>query len=87
MKLYRYVPIWSRASKGLVLYRCFEVLGLGFTVQSKDHFSVAPEPGVYLQLHSQFLELFTEQAPELRFPCEPTIEAAVAAFDSCFRGE
>ena len=87
MPLYRYIPIWSRTAEGLVLYRCFEVLGAGFTVQSKDHFPTSPSTELYGQLQSQFVELLCEQAPELRFPCKPTIEAAIEEFDTDFGGK
>jgi hypothetical protein len=85
VNLYRYVPVWSRTADGAVLYRCFEVFGQGFTVQSKDFFSPQRQGAQHMaQLGSQFLELFLEQAPDERFPVSPTIEAAIEAFNAYF---
>ncbi|AXQ30478.1 hypothetical protein D0B54_18130 [Solimonas sp. K1W22B-7] len=86
MNIYRYMPVWARSNEGLVLYRCFEVIGHGFTVQSKDFFPLPHEAERAAQLESQFHELLFEQAPEQRFPIEPTVQAAIEAFNAHFSG-
>lgn len=83
MKLYRYTPIWSRSAKGLILYRCFDVIGEGFTVQSKDFFSPATTEKIAAS-ETQFLELLNEEAPELRSATHPTIQGAIESFDAEF---
>lgn len=82
--LYRYIPIWRRIQSGAVLYRVFEVIGSGFTVQSKDFFHADAPTGAATSLEAQFLELLIEQDPHHRFGASPTIEAAVLAFDQHF---
>jgi len=82
--LYRYIPIWRRVRSGAVLYRVFEVIGIGFTVQSKDFFYADAPVGAGEPLEAQFLELFMEQDPDHRLGISPSIEAAVLAFDQCF---
>jgi len=82
--LYRYIPIWCRVSGEVVLYRVFEVIGRGYTVQSKDFYRQASNYQSVASLETQFLELLQEQAPDERFRISPTIEAAVAAFDEYF---
>jgi hypothetical protein len=85
MQLYRYVPVWKRTADGLVLYRCFEVVGLGYTVQSKDFFGAGRLITNTAHLESQFLELLWEQAPEERSKVKPTIQDAVESFDAYFQ--
>ncbi len=85
MTLYRYIPIWSRTAQGLVLYRCFEVIGDGFTVQSKDLLSPATASNIAAS-EAQFLELLTEAAPEVRSETHPTIQQAILSFDAKFSG-
>lgn len=85
MTLYRYIPIWLRASNGISLYRCFEVLGEGFTVQSKDFYTMESIRKNASLFENQFLDLLLEQAPEARFKPQPTIQAAIESFDAHFR--
>ncbi|WP_434155710.1 hypothetical protein [Pseudomonas sp. JZ134] len=88
MSLLRYIPIWRRNKNGIVLYRCFEIIGgNGFTVQSADHFTTESLPTRMPELEKQFLELLAEQSPEERFPLHPSIESAIAAFDAEFGNE
>lgn len=82
--LYRYIPIWRRVQSGAVLYRVFEVIGIGFTVQSKDYFHTGAPVGATASMEAQFLELLIEQDPHHRFGTSSTIEAAVLAFDQYF---
>ncbi|HBN53384.1 MAG TPA: hypothetical protein DD456_04920 [Stenotrophomonas sp.] len=82
--LYRYIPIWRRVQNGAVLYRVFEVVGIGFTVQSKDFFPAQAPVGAQASLEAQFLELLIEQDPHDRFGTSATIETAVSAFDQYF---
>ena len=88
MTLYRYLPVWVRLPAGPAVYHCFEVIGQGFTVQSKDYFytklTIDEEQARIAQAERQFLELLHEQAPEQRFRLSPTIHEAVAAFDAEF---
>lgn len=82
--LYRYIPVWRRESKAVALYRCFEVVGVGFSVQSKDYFSPGRHEDQSAQLERQFVELLFEQAPEERSGVHPSLEAAIQAFEEDF---
>ena len=84
MLLYRYVPVWSRVEGKLVLYRCFEVIGQGFTVQSRDNLYANGTSEDRVRLESQFLELLFEEAPEVRSPIFPSISETINAFDADF---
>lgn len=84
MKLYRYIPVFRRADDGVVLYRVFEVHGLGYVVQSQDFYRPGDQHLQAMQLESQFLELFMEQKPEDRSGISESIEEAIAAFDLDF---
>lgn len=67
-----------------MLYRVFEVIGIGFTVQSKDFFAAQKPTENAASLDEQFLELLIEQDPHHRFGTSSTIEAAVLAIDQHF---
>ena len=84
MTLYRYIPVWKRTATEIVLYRCFEVPGLGFSVQSADYFQVTNLSGDMERSEKQFLELLLEEAPELRSKPEATVELAIKRFDEDF---
>jgi hypothetical protein len=85
MSLLRYIPIWRRKAEGIVLYRCFEVLGsVGFTVQSADYFTVESLQARVPELEKQLLELLIEQSPDERFRTHLSIEKAIEAFDAEF---
>jgi hypothetical protein len=86
MTLFRYIPVWRRSQRGLILYRCFESLeqGGGFGVQSADHFFKDVSQEQHDQLYRQFVELLAEQNPLERFGVYPTLESAVEAFDREF---
>ncbi|WP_303747636.1 hypothetical protein [Stenotrophomonas pigmentata] len=82
--LYRYIPIWRRIENGAVLYRAFEVIGLGYSVQSKDFFYADALKDCTASMEAQFLELLIEQAPDERCGTSATIEAAVLEFEQQF---
>lgn len=82
--LYRYIPIWRRIENAAVLYRVFEVIGLGYSVQSKDFFHGDALKDCTFSTEAQFLELLIEQAPDERFGPSPTVEAAILEFDQEF---
>jgi hypothetical protein len=84
LTLYRYIPIWRRTPGGIVLYRCFEILGKGFTVQSKDYFWPDSIEKESLNMDKQFLELLREQAPEERSGKWASIEEAIQGFEDSF---
>lgn len=86
MNLYRYIPVWRRSPNGATLYRCFEILGQGFTVQSRYYYRPQDiqDPKQALSHNAQFLELFMEEAPEARSHIYPTIEEAIEKFDDGF---
>ncbi len=84
-ELYRYIPVWRRVADGVVLYRCFEALVEGFTVQSKDWFRPDSPATHAPQLERQFVELLAEEDPSVRSGVYPTLEAAIEAFDADFR--
>ena len=84
MKLYRYIPVFRRADDGVVLYRVFEIYGLGYVVQSQDFYRPGDPHLQTIQLESQFLELFMEQKPEDRSGVSESVEEAIAAFDMDF---
>ncbi|MEZ5441582.1 MAG: hypothetical protein R3F15_08865 [Lysobacterales bacterium] len=81
MDLYRHVPVWARTPDGVVLYQCLELLGQGFTVQSKDYFHAGSIPAGIAHSQQQLVELLQEQAPEERSPLHPTLQQAIAAFE------
>jgi enamine deaminase RidA (YjgF/YER057c/UK114 family) len=82
--LYRYLPVWRREGDRLALYRCFEIPGQGFVVQSKD-FYAPRDPGARAEeLERSFVELLIESAPEVRAAPQATLEAAIASHDACF---
>jgi hypothetical protein len=82
--LYRYVPVWRRESGVLILYRCFEVFGKGYSVQSKDWFRPGDTAEGVSKLERQFEELLAEQAPDERSGVYASLEAAIEAFDADF---
>jgi hypothetical protein len=82
MKYYKALDVWARKNgKAVVRYRCFQLLpDGGYSVQSADHYH-APFDGIRAgQLDKQFLELFSEEAPEARSPLFPTVDEAIRAF-------
>ena len=85
---YRAFDVWARfGEKGLVRYRCFEVLPAGkFCVQSKDFYRPPFAEAVEKQFERQFLELLSEIAPEVRSGLYDTIEEAIRMHDEGFQG-
>jgi hypothetical protein len=87
MTLYRYIPVWRRESDHARLYRCFEILGGGYVVQSADRFRIDTYRESDAWLDRQFLELFREQCPGERVEPRPSIEEAIQYFESLFSDE
>jgi hypothetical protein len=81
--LYLYIPVWRRLVDGrLALYRCFEVLGQGHVVQSQDSVDVGGSNDFLNR--RQFIELLSEQAPEVRSCPAVSLDQAIADFDADF---
>jgi len=83
LSLYRRVQVWARTKDGAVLYQCLEVLGKGFTVQSKDYFTQNERTERFAYSESQFVELLMEQAPDERSPVFSTLQEAIERFEGC----
>ncbi|QSQ12674.1 hypothetical protein [Myxococcus landrumensis] len=84
--LYKPVDVYRRLDGNeAVIYRCLELLpGGGFIVQSADRVRLPFDAGTLTRHERQFWELFCEVAPEERTPPSPSIEEAIALFDSEF---
>ncbi|MBX7220589.1 MAG: hypothetical protein K1Y36_11635 [Blastocatellia bacterium] len=84
--LYQAIDIWIRKDEEtLVRYRCFQVLPLGkFCVQSADFYRQPFDQVQSIQLEKQFLELFLEEAPEIRSGLFESLEAAIQAHEEIF---
>jgi hypothetical protein len=82
MKYYEALDVWSRKDeKTVVRYRCFRLLpDGGYSVQSADHYHGPFADIPARQLDKQFLELFLEEAPEIRSPLFTTLDEAIRAF-------
>ncbi|WP_338863335.1 hypothetical protein [Myxococcus stipitatus] len=84
--LYKPVEVYRRLGENeAVIYRCLELLpGGGFIVQSADRVRLPFDAGAVARHERQFWELFCEVAPEDRAPPSPSLEEAIALFDSEF---
>jgi hypothetical protein len=89
MEYYKAIDVWSRKDEGtIVRYRCFQLLpDGGFSVQSADYYNAPFRDAQPEQHEKQFLELFLEEAPELRSPMLPTIIEAIRPFDRDFEDD
>jgi hypothetical protein len=87
MEYYKAIDVWSRVDQGRVVrYRCFQLLpGGGYTVQSADYYSAPFHDARPAQHEKQFLELLSEEAPEVRSPLFPTLIDAIRAFELDFK--
>lgn len=84
MTLYRHVPVYRRVENGIAVYHVFEVIGLGYVVQSQDFIYADSTAEHERMLQRQFIELLIDEAPELRSQPASSIEAAIQAFDAEF---
>jgi hypothetical protein len=86
MEYYKAIDVWSRRDRGtIVRYRCFQLLpDGGYSVQSADHYHAPFRDDRPAQHEKQFLELFLQEAPEVRAPLLPTLLEAIRAFDRDF---
>jgi hypothetical protein len=86
MSFYEAVDVWRRMSADRsVRYRCFRSLSSGkYSVQSADFYQLPLNPQTILNLEKQFLELFTEEAPDSRSEGFETLQAAIEAHISEF---
>lgn len=84
MKLFEAVDVWRNKESGSVVrYRCFRVRPSGgYCVQSADNYSAAHTDSSCFE--RQFVELFSEQAPDERSCVFPTLEEAIEHFDREF---
>ena len=84
--MYRSFDVWVYEQEGVVArYRCFEILQTGkFCVQSKDIYREPVKSSLTSQLDLQFLELLTEERPDVRSGTFDSIAAAIRAHDESF---
>ena len=82
---YRQFDVWRRTQHGEARsYRCFQGLTDGlFYIQSCDAHRPSEEK-TQRQLAQQFVELFCEEEPCTRTAGLPSLEEALAAFDTEF---
>jgi hypothetical protein len=85
--MYRSFDVWDYDEDGvLVRYRCFEMLATGkFCVQSKDFYREPLNPDLVSQLESQFVELLSQEKPEVRSGLFDSVADAIRAHEESFR--
>jgi hypothetical protein len=84
-KLYKSVDVWQRKENAVARYRCFHILPDDlYSVQSLDFYRPLFSDQMVSGLNKQFLELLTEEAPELRSAGSASLAEAIAAFDREF---
>lgn len=84
-KTYMAIDAWRRLDAYVIRYRCFQILPDNrYCVQSADFYH-PPFPSIDREpLDKQFLELFFEEAPEVRTTTYATLEEAIRAHNSVF---
>lgn len=84
--IYRSVDVWKRLEESrLVRYRCFELIpGGGYCVQSADFYDLPIDPKQCALHDDQFLELLSEESPEVRSAPSPTLEEAIERHEAEF---
>jgi hypothetical protein len=84
--MYKSIDIWKRIDeKTLARYRCFQILTSSrYCVQSVDYYHLPFDEAQALQLDNQFLELLSEEAPEVRTETYATLEEAIRMHDQEF---
>lgn len=86
MPLYEEIRIWERSNKDeAVCYRCLRMISNGlFYVQSADYYYQSSDEAGF---NTQFIELFLEEAPEIRTDGYTSLEAAITAFKVEFNNQ
>lgn len=86
VSLYKAIDVWQRLDESAVArYRCFQALSTGkYCVQSKDYYPLPLHSEAVRQLERQFLELFSEIAPDERDKSYDSLEEAIMAHDQDF---
>ena len=81
--LYKTIEVWKRIDEqSAVCYRCFEILELRrFVVQSADWYHAPLEDASTKDHATNFVDLFIEEAPEVRSGTFLCLEEAICAFD------
>jgi hypothetical protein len=84
--MYKSIDVWKRLGESRVVrYRCFEVLpNCGYCVQSADFYEIPIDTKQCSDHDKQFLELLTEEAPEVRSGLFASLEEAIRHHDSLF---
>jgi hypothetical protein len=83
--LWKSHDVWRRHEGSLIRFRCFESLASGqFHVQSADAYYKPFDQEIMIQHDKQFLELLTEESPDVRSPGYDSIEEAIAEHDNDF---
>ena len=87
MKLYKSFDVWKRINENeAICYRCFQVVDENvFCVQSADFYRIPIDKKQIRQLEKQYIELFIEEAPDIRDKVYPTLEEAIKANDCSFK--
>jgi hypothetical protein len=85
--MYIAIDVWKRVdSQTLIRFRCFQVLPQNkYVVQSADFYRLPLDEARVNELERQFLELFFEEAPEVRAEMSETLEEAVRKHVQEFR--
>ncbi len=81
--MFKAIDIWKQIDGvTAVRYRCFQRLADGqFCVQSADYYHLPLNENQVKTLDRQFLELFTEEAPDQRSSLYRTLEEAIAQYE------
>jgi hypothetical protein len=85
-RFYKAIDVWRIENEWtLAVYRCFEVLpDHKYCVQSKDFYRSPFDQSMIEPLHRSFLELLSEEPPELRGGLHDSLEDAISAHDDDF---
>lgn len=86
MQLYQEINIWVRVREGVVAcYRCLQLLPQGtYCVQSKDFFREPFSRERLQQSDKQFIELFSDEAPEIRGETAGSLDEAIKRHEEQF---
>lgn len=89
-RLYKEVSVWKRIDdKTLLRYRCFQLLpDEKYCVQSADFYSLPLDEAQAKYLSKQFVELLTEEEPEIRAErLYDSLQEAISAHDADFQNQ
>tara|TARA_R110002111_G_scaffold132923_3_gene198658 strand:- start:28 stop:297 length:270 start_codon:yes stop_codon:yes gene_type:complete len=79
-KLFKQIDVWSKDEGSLVCYRCFEIIGEGFFVQSADYYHLDSDYAHLKQFSDkQLIELLIDLDPPDRTDLFPTLTEAIQA--------